>query len=276
MSTSSTEDQATYAVERHSIDYVSSAERHGRVRDQGPFWFTVNFQFMSVSLGFVGPAMGLSLGWTTLAAALGIVVGTIFMAFHASQGPIMGLPQMVQSRAQFGYRGVILPLTATLVNFIGFNVICALLIMGGLHDLFGWDRNAVLIGLAISSALLAFYGYDWMHLVVNTVLDELAAVHDFERSDCDGSDSAWSRPSPALQRVRVWRRVCNLRELQPAAGGLRLRLLEYLKRDTPTAQIVGYVFIGAISSAIWLIALGAAAMNAPGTRGSYDSCHPGR
>ena len=72
MSTSSTEDQATYAVERHSIDYVSSAERHGRVRDQGPFWFTVNFQFMSVSLGFVGPAMGLSLGWTTLAAALGI------------------------------------------------------------------------------------------------------------------------------------------------------------------------------------------------------------
>ena len=55
MSISSTEDQATYAVERHSIDYVSSAERHGRVRDQGPFWFTVNFQFMSVSLGFVGP-----------------------------------------------------------------------------------------------------------------------------------------------------------------------------------------------------------------------------
>jgi purine-cytosine permease-like protein len=31
----------------------------------------------------------------------------------------------------------------------------------------------------------------------------------------------------------------------------------YLKRDTPAAQIVGFVFIGAISSAIWLIALGA-------------------
>ena len=24
-----------YGVEKHSIDYVSSAERHGRVRDQG-------------------------------------------------------------------------------------------------------------------------------------------------------------------------------------------------------------------------------------------------
>src|SRR3984957_979500 len=120
MSNSSTEDQATYGVERHSIDYVSSAERHGHVRDQGPFWFTVNFQFMSVSLGFVGPAMGLSLGWTTLAATLGLLVGTLFMAFHATQGPSMGLPQMIQSRAQFGYRGVVLPLTESFVNCGGF------------------------------------------------------------------------------------------------------------------------------------------------------------
>ena len=44
-----------------------------------------------------------------VADALGIAVGTVFMAFHASQGPWLGLPQMVQSRAQFGYRGVIVP-----------------------------------------------------------------------------------------------------------------------------------------------------------------------
>ena len=258
MSISSTEDQATYAVERHSIDYVSSAERHGRVRDQGPFWFTVNFQFMSVSLGFVGPAMGLSLGWTTLAAALGIVVGTVFMAFHASQGPIMGLPQMVQSRAQFGYRGVILPLTATLVNFIGFNVICALLIMGGLHDLFGWDRNAVLIGLAISSALLAFYGYDWMHLVVKllfwTSLPLFAIL--------SGAIAMGLIPHGPVHHLHFNGFAFGVEFATCASYNLQLAVYvsdysRYLKRDTPTAQIVGYVFIGAISSAIWLIALGA-------------------
>ena len=32
------------------------------------------------------PGMGLSAGWTTLAGALGIMFGTIFMAFHGSQG----------------------------------------------------------------------------------------------------------------------------------------------------------------------------------------------
>ena len=41
---------------------------------------------------------------TALAGALGIVIGTAFQAFHASQGAEMGLPQMIQSRAQFGYR----------------------------------------------------------------------------------------------------------------------------------------------------------------------------
>jgi hypothetical protein len=35
------------------------------------------------------------------------------MAFHANQGPRMGLPQMIQSRAQFGTRGVIFPFAAT-------------------------------------------------------------------------------------------------------------------------------------------------------------------
>ena len=258
MSNSSAEDQTTYGVERHSIDYVSSAERHGQVRDQGPFWFTVNFQFMSVSLGFVGPAMGLSLGWTTLAAALGIVVGTIFMAFHATQGPIMGLPQMVQSRAQFGYRGVILPLSATLVNFIGFNVVCALLIMGGLHDLFGWDRQAVLVGLAISSALLAFYGYDWMHLVVKLLFWTSLPLFMI----LSAAIAVGLVPHGPAHQLGFNAVAFGVEFATCASYNLQLAVYvsdysRYLKRDTPAAQIVGFVFMGAITSAIWLIALGA-------------------
>ena len=41
--------------------------------------------------------------------------------FHASQGPELGLPQMIQSRAQFGFRGVVrgAPI-GTLFTFLGF------------------------------------------------------------------------------------------------------------------------------------------------------------
>jgi purine-cytosine permease-like protein len=86
-------------IERRSIDYVPEGERHGKVWHQGPFWFLGNFQFFTITIGFIGPGIGLSMGWTILAGMLGILFGTLFMAFHAIQGAQLGLPQMVQSRA---------------------------------------------------------------------------------------------------------------------------------------------------------------------------------
>ena len=120
-------------IERHSIDYVPERERHGRVGDQGPFWFLTNFHFFAIAIGFVGPSLGLSLGYTALAGTLGILIGTVFQAFHASQGAELGLPQMIQSRAQFGYRGVIVPLLGTLVSLVGYNVVSTVLVSQGLH-----------------------------------------------------------------------------------------------------------------------------------------------
>ena len=248
----------SYAIERHSIDYVHSSERHGRVYDQGIFWFTANFSFMSISVGFVGPAMGLSLGWTTLAATLGLIVGTIFVAFHATQGPIMGLPQMIQSRAQFGYRGVVLPLTATLVNFIGFNTVSALLIMAGLRDLFGADRHLVLAGLAVCSGLLAFYGHDWLHLAFKTafwISLPLFAILSF---------AIITGHVPHVSTVgRHFSWVAFGVEFATCASyNLNLAVYvsdysRYLRRDTPAIPIVTAVLLGAIVSSVWLAALGA-------------------
>ena len=51
---------ATTGVEKHSIDYIPEGERHGRVTQQGVFWFLSNTQSLSVAVGFLGPALGLS------------------------------------------------------------------------------------------------------------------------------------------------------------------------------------------------------------------------
>src|SRR5271166_6857953 len=120
------------AIEHKTIDYIAEHERHGRVIDQVPFWFLGNFHFFTIAIGFVGPSMGLSFIYTSLAGALGILFGTIFVAFHASQGAELGLPQMIQSRAQFGYRGVVVPLLATLVSVAGYNVVSTVLASEGL------------------------------------------------------------------------------------------------------------------------------------------------
>lgn len=54
-------------IERRSIEFVPENERHGRVIDQGPFWFLSNFHFFAIAIGFVGPSLGLTLGYSALA-----------------------------------------------------------------------------------------------------------------------------------------------------------------------------------------------------------------
>ena len=68
------------AIEARSIDYVPRAERHGKVWHQGPFWFTGNFVFLTMMVGFVGPSMGLSIMWSVLAIAIGAGFGADFGA----------------------------------------------------------------------------------------------------------------------------------------------------------------------------------------------------
>src|ERR1700733_15245683 len=104
-------------IERHSIDHVPTTERHGKAWHQGPFWFTGAFVLPSMLVGFSGPALGLAPLWSVIAVVVGMALGTAFMALHANQGPRLGLPQMIQSRAQFGSMGAAIPLLVREVNF---------------------------------------------------------------------------------------------------------------------------------------------------------------
>src|SRR5260370_21722688 len=92
------------------------------------------------------------------------------MALHATQGPTLGLPQMIQSRAQFGFRGVSVAMFAMLFAYMAFNVADQVLLAQGLHGAFGWNANLVAIVVTVGAALLAIYGYDWVHRVFRGIL----------------------------------------------------------------------------------------------------------
>lgn len=109
---------ANQLLEDHSFDYIPPTERSGNLWSQTQLWFMVNASFLTASTGALGTLAGLGLAWNTVAIISGSIFGTLFQAFHGAQGPRMGLPQMIQSRAQFGTRGAVLPLVAaTLVQF---------------------------------------------------------------------------------------------------------------------------------------------------------------
>src|SRR6201985_603942 len=157
-------------IEVHSIDWIPDTERHGKVWQQTMLWFLGNFQYFTIPIGFVGPALGLSLGWSILAGVLGIWFGTLFMAFHATQGPVFGLPQMIQTRAQLGYRGVVVALFAVLFTYMAFNVADQALLASGLHGAIGRKPTPVAIVTAIRAAALGILGSDWVPRVFRFLL----------------------------------------------------------------------------------------------------------
>lgn len=86
-------------VERKSIDYIPTDERFGKPRNLFYTWFGSNMQITPIVTGAVGITLGLSLPWTIIAIFLGNLISGIFMAGHSAQGPKLGIPQMIQSRA---------------------------------------------------------------------------------------------------------------------------------------------------------------------------------
>ncbi len=153
-------------IEARSIDYVPLAERHGKVWHLWPVWFSGEAHLATLAVGMIGIALGGNLLWTALAVLAGCAIGTFFMAFHSTQGPQLGLPQMIQSRPQFGYVGALLVWAVALVAYIGYIAFNQLLAAQALHQLITSLSAAsplVVSGFGAVGAALAAVGYDSIH-----------------------------------------------------------------------------------------------------------------
>ena len=151
-------------IEQHSIDYVPLAERHGKVWHLWPVWFSGDAHLATIATGVVGIALGGSFAWMALAVVLGCAFGTFFMAFHSTQGPQLGLPQMIQSRPQFGYVGALLVWGVALIAYIGYNAFNQVLAAQTAHALLGLESGPTMLVFTLLSLALAVVGYDLIHL----------------------------------------------------------------------------------------------------------------
>ena len=150
-------------IETRSIDYVPLAERRGEVRHLWPVWFTGDAHLATLATGAISVVGGLDLFWSSLAVIGGCIVGTVLMALHCSQGPQLGLPQMIQSRPQFGYLGALLVWVVALVTYIGFNALNQSLAASTVKELVGLPEGPTIIVFASVAALIAAAGYDLIH-----------------------------------------------------------------------------------------------------------------
>src|SRR5438045_5929189 len=122
-----------------------------------------NAQIATLAVGLISISEGASLFWSVLAIVVGVLVGTLFMAFHSAQGPQLGLPQMIQSRPQFGYIGALLVWLFAYVQYAGFNVFNTILAgQAGDTTLHLGVKPGIIIATAAAVAA-AVIGYDFIH-----------------------------------------------------------------------------------------------------------------
>ncbi len=154
-------------IEKRSIDYVPLAERHGKVWHLWPVWFSGDAHLVTLAAGVVGIMLGGNLVWSAIAVTLGSALGTFFMAFHSAQGPQLGLPQMIQSRPQFGYRGALLVWLVALAAYVGYNAFNQVLAAQAVHQLIRAVPANSYLSIMVFNVIavsLAVLGYDLIHV----------------------------------------------------------------------------------------------------------------
>ncbi len=152
-------------VEQHTIYQIPLDQRHGTSRDLFTIWFGSNIMMLTIITGSLATAVfKLDFMSSCLSIIVGNMVGAIFMALHAAQGPQLGVPQMVQTRGQFGTIGAVLVVAIVIIMYVGF--LASNIVLGGqsLHTIAGGlNEHALIIFIAVVSVIATIFGHDLIH-----------------------------------------------------------------------------------------------------------------
>src|SRR2546423_11579517 len=122
-----------------------------------------NAQIATLAVGLISITEGASVFWSVVSIVVGTLVGTLFMAFHSAQGPQLGLPQMIQSRPQFGYVGALLVWLFAYLQYAGFNIFNTILAGDALHATTHGSSKLWIVVATLLAAVIALVGYDLIH-----------------------------------------------------------------------------------------------------------------
>ena len=248
----------TSAVEQRSIDHVPAEERHGSPRSLLFVWFAANTSITAVVTGALFVVLGNTALWSIPAIVLGNIAGGFLTSLHSAQGPRLGVPQMIQSRAQFGYLGAILPLVLALMIFLGFYATG--LVLGGqaLSSLLHLSTQGGAVVFAIMSTVLAVYGYRYIHRFSHfaAVLSGVVFLGLFVRILLDPqAGAAFSHHTFAAAPFILG--VSLAASWQLTFGPYIADYSRYLPETTAKSATIGWTFLGSVAGGSLAMVLGA-------------------
>jgi NCS1 family nucleobase:cation symporter-1 len=247
-------------VEQRSIDFIPAEERHGSPRSLLFVWFAANTSITAVVTGALFVVLGNSALWSLPAIVLGNVIGGFFTSLHSAQGPRLGVPQMIQSRAQFGYFGAILPLVLALMIFLGFYATG--LVLGGqaIASLLHISHQLGSVVFALMSTTLAIFGYRHIHRFshIAAVLSAVVFLGLFIRMVVTGELSTALHGS-AFAGAPFILGISLAASWQLTFGPYIADYSRYLPAETPKRVTIGWTFLGSVLGGSLAMILGALA-----------------
>ena len=256
---------ASPGVERRSIDVVPAHERHGSPANQFTLWFGANMQITALVDGALAVVFGADALWAIIGLTLGNILGGIVMALHSAQGPRLGLPQMISSRAQFGVVGAIVPLVLVVLMYLGFASTGTVLSGQAINRMFGISAPAVgIMVFGALTALVAIVGYRWIHALgriatVTGILGWLWLAYKL----FTGYDVAAFFAEPHFDVVTFLLAVSLGAGWQLTYGPYVADYSRYLPADTPGRTTFWATFGGSVLGSSWSMALGALIASIP-------------
>ena len=248
-------------IEKYSIDFVPVSERYGHEGQLFTIWFSINLSIVCLTVGTLGILAGLGLAWTVFALVIGNAVGTVFMAAHSAQGPHLGIPQMIQSRAQFGVLGAAIPLVAVIITYCLYIAADEVVVRATIMSLMPIDANSAMIAFGTATLVVAFIGYELIHRI-GVYLTVLSGLLFLATATLLVSGAA-TQAAPGLALGHDFILAAFMATLTQATawsltfGPYVADYSRYLRPDVSTARTFWYTAMGNFLGATLIMCLGA-------------------
>ncbi|QQE79281.1 cytosine permease [Alicyclobacillus sp. SO9] len=246
-------------VENHSIDFIPEDERHGHISNLFTVWFASNMQITPLVTGALAIVLGLNLAWSVIVIILGNLIGGIFMAYHSAQGPKLGIPQMIQSRAQFGVIGAMIPLIIVILMYVGFFASSGVLGGQALSGLTNshLNTNWAIIILSLLTLMITIVGYDLIHSLERWLSLIFAIVFIFvtvKAFSLPLPAHSWSLAGPKWPMVLLTLTIVVTWQI--AYAPYVADYSRYMKKETSVGKTFIYTYAGSVVSSAWMMILG--------------------
>jgi nucleobase:cation symporter-1, NCS1 family len=258
--TATRNEQLRRYVETHHIDRIPEAARHGKPWHQLAFWWGGNVNVFNVVLGAVAVSFGLTFGWALIAIAVGTLIGALLIALHATQGPVLGVPQTIQSRAQFGFYGSAFLFPCVLlinVGFIAAQFVIQAQAMEGVSASLSIPQWILV--LTAPAVVIGIFGYRWIHRVMQATAVVVGVslvvmlVQGLRYSSLPAGELSMARPSAGLFLAGAALLVIDMLSFGPFVSDYT----RYLPAGTNGRRLFWAIYAGNVLATFFSCAVGA-------------------